>query len=100
MVEEGETKLISLLEEEHGFDVLGVPFRQVFEFGGSLHCSTWDVRRRGGKKNYFPNRENLEVDVGLEAVKERSFGKNIDHEVPYYTSRSGTATEATAPKAH
>jgi len=90
VVEEGETKLISLLENEHGFDVLGVPFRQVFEFGGSLHCSTWDVRRRGGKKNYFPNREDVANDVGLDAVVDRSVGKNIDHPVPYYTARKGT----------
>merc|ERR1711964_394880 len=64
VVEEGETALINFLEQEHGFDVLGVPFRNVFEFGGSLHCSTWDVRRRGDKKNFFPNRESI-VDHGL-----------------------------------
>merc|ERR1719281_625083 len=62
--EEGETPLINFLEQEHGFDVLGIPYRQVFEFGGSLHCSTWDIRRRGDMKNYFPNREGI-TDVGL-----------------------------------
>jgi len=61
--EEGEKKLINFLEQEHGFDVLTVPYRGVFEFGGSLHCSTWDVRRRGDCKNYFPNREGI-TDVG------------------------------------
>jgi len=67
VVEAGEKKLINLLEGEYGFDVLGIPYRNVFEFGGSLHCSTWDVRRRGGKQNYFPNREGI-TDVGLESL--------------------------------
>ncbi|MEM9557173.1 MAG: glycine amidinotransferase [Acidobacteriota bacterium] len=38
-----------------GFEVLTVPFRNVFEFGGSLHCATWDVRRDGEREDYFPN---------------------------------------------
>jgi glycine amidinotransferase len=67
VVEEGETPLINFLEQEHGFDVLGLPYRKVFEFGGSLHCSTWDIRRRGEKKNYFPNREGI-TDVGMEKL--------------------------------
>merc|ERR1719149_394177 len=75
--EEGETKMINFLEKEHGFDVIKVPFRNVFEFGGSLHCSTWDVRRTGTKKNYFENRANCSVDVGLNAVIDRSVGQNI-----------------------
>lgn len=37
-----------------GFEVLTVPFRNVYEFGGSLHCATWDVRRTGGCEDYFP----------------------------------------------
>jgi glycine amidinotransferase len=65
LVEENETPMINFLEKEIGLDVIPVPFRQVFEFGGSLHCSTWDVRRNGAKKNYFPNIEGAEEDVGL-----------------------------------
>jgi glycine amidinotransferase len=64
VVEAGETKMINFLEQELGFDVCPVPFRHVFEFGGSLHCSTWDVRRTGQMKDYFPNREDYE-DVGM-----------------------------------
>lgn len=64
VVEAGEKAMIRTLEQEHGFDVCPVPFRQVFEFGGSLHCSTWDVRRTGECKDYFPNREDIE-DVGM-----------------------------------
>ncbi|KAF4722819.1 hypothetical protein FOZ62_010045 [Perkinsus olseni] len=64
-VEDDEQDLIRLLEGEYGFDVLGIPYRGVFEFGGSLHCSTWDVRRRGGKLNYFPDWTGCEEDIGL-----------------------------------
>jgi glycine amidinotransferase len=41
-----------------GFEVLTVPFRNVFEFGGSLHCATWDLRREGTCEDYFPNRRH------------------------------------------
>ena len=58
IVEETEQPMITFLEQEHGFDVCTLPFRSVYEFGGSLHCATWDVRRRGNCKDYFPNREN------------------------------------------
>ena len=63
-VEESEKPMINFLEKELGMDVIPMPFRQVFEFGGSLHCSTWDVRRNGQCKDFFPNREDIE-DVGL-----------------------------------
>lgn len=50
--EESETGLHRLLRGL-GFDVLTVPFRNVYEFGGSLHCATWDVRRAGDCQEYF-----------------------------------------------
>ena len=37
-----------------GFEVIEVPFRNVFEFGGSLHCATWDIRREGACEDWFP----------------------------------------------
>jgi len=64
VVEETEKPMIDFLEKELGMDVIAIPFRSVFEFGGALHCSTWDVRRRGGRKDFFPSREGIE-DVGL-----------------------------------
>lgn len=67
VVEANETPLINFLEQEHGFDVIPMEYRNVFEFGGSLHCSTWDVRRTGNKKNYFPNRDDV-TDVGMEKL--------------------------------
>ena len=36
-----------------GFDTITLPFRNVFEFGGSFHCVTTDIRRRGQMKSYF-----------------------------------------------
>lgn len=51
--EENEKPLQDLLAGL-GFEVLTVPFRHVFEYGGSLHCATWDVRRTGTREDYFP----------------------------------------------
>ena len=52
--EEREKPLQDLLAK-HGFEVYPIPFRHVFEYGGSLHCATWDVRRNGHCEDYFPN---------------------------------------------
>lgn len=37
-----------------GFEVITVPFRNVYAFGGSLHCATADVHREGVCVDYFP----------------------------------------------
>lgn len=37
-----------------GFDVIPVPFREVYPFGGGLHCATGDVYREGKCEDYFP----------------------------------------------
>jgi len=37
-----------------GFEVIPVPFRNVYAFGGSLHCATADVHREGTCEDYFP----------------------------------------------
>ncbi len=52
--EEREEPLQKLLNQ-HGFEVFPLPFRNVFEFGGSFHCATLDIRRTGECENYFPN---------------------------------------------
>lgn len=52
--EEREKPLQDLLCDL-GFEVHTVPFRDVFEYGGSLHCATWDVSRDGGREDYFPD---------------------------------------------
>jgi glycine amidinotransferase len=55
VAEEQETALHELLESE-GFEVIKVPFRAVYEFGGGLHCATWDTLRDDDDENLFPER--------------------------------------------
>ena len=52
-VEASEEKMIKQMEN-FGMDVIPVPFRDVYAFGGSLHCSTTDVYREGECEDYFP----------------------------------------------
>ena len=40
--------------ESLGFEVVQVPFKNVVEFGGALHCATMDIRRAGNLESYFP----------------------------------------------
>ena len=37
-----------------GFEVIPVPFRDAYPFGGGLHCATTDVYREGECEDYFP----------------------------------------------
>lgn len=37
-----------------GLEVVPVPFRDAYAFGGALHCATTDVFREGGCEDYFP----------------------------------------------
>lgn len=53
IVEEQEKSLMALLESE-GFTCIPVPFRNVFEFGGGLHCATWDTEREDEYEDFFP----------------------------------------------
>jgi len=39
--------------ESWGFQAIKVPFRHFFPFGGSFHCATCDIRRRGTLQSYF-----------------------------------------------
>ncbi len=50
-VEESQTALLRLLEAE-GFEPIPLAFDAVCMFGGSFHCVTVDVRRRGGLQDY------------------------------------------------
>ncbi len=53
-VEANETKYMDKLDKL-GFDVIPVPFADVYPFGGGLHCATVDVHREGNCEDYFPN---------------------------------------------
>lgn len=37
-----------------GLEVLPIPFRDAYAFGGALHCATTDVYREGDLQDYFP----------------------------------------------
>lgn len=52
VVERSELPLIRALED-WGFEPLPVPFRNFNSFGGSFHCATLDVRRRGELSSFF-----------------------------------------------
>eukprot|EP01001_Neometanema_parovale_P009418 NODE_565_length_2312_cov_275.687072_g537_i0.p1 GENE.NODE_565_length_2312_cov_275.687072_g537_i0~~NODE_565_length_2312_cov_275.687072_g537_i0.p1 ORF type:complete len:545 (+),score=107.37 NODE_565_length_2312_cov_275.687072_g537_i0:473-2107(+) len=60
VIEENEVPLYNLLED-NDFDVLTIPFRHAYEFGGALHCTTWDIKRDDSCVDYFPIRD-IEVD--------------------------------------
>ena len=52
-VMEHDTPIINQLEGL-GFEVITVPFKNVVEFGGGLHCATQDIHREGKCESYFP----------------------------------------------
>lgn len=52
IVEEQEEPLIRALEK-WGFEPIPIPFRNFYPFGGSVHCATTDIRRRGTLQSYF-----------------------------------------------
>jgi glycine amidinotransferase len=53
VVERAEEPLMELLARL-GCTVVPCAFDRVFKFGGSFHCCTTDVRRRGSLQSYFP----------------------------------------------
>ncbi|WP_067798527.1 amidinotransferase [Actinomadura formosensis] len=52
VVERQEEPLIEVLTQR-GFRCVLVDFRHVYSFGGSFHCVTLDVRRRGDRRRYL-----------------------------------------------
>lgn len=52
-VEASEENQINQLKSL-GFEVIPVPFRNAYAFGGGLHCATADVYREGKLEDYFP----------------------------------------------
>lgn len=53
VVAEHDTALIKALEDRD-FNCVTVPFKNVIEFGGGIHCGTQDIRRNGTCEDYFP----------------------------------------------
>ncbi|CAL9354919.1 Inosamine-phosphate amidinotransferase 1 [Streptomyces sp. enrichment culture] len=52
VVERQDEPMISLMKK-HGFKPIPCDFRNFNSFGGSFHCATLDVRRRGALRSYF-----------------------------------------------
>ncbi|MCX4246692.1 hypothetical protein [Paraliomyxa miuraensis] len=51
-VEQNEEPMIEFLQN-WGFEPIALPFRNVYRYGGSFHCATVDIRRRGTRQEYF-----------------------------------------------
>ena len=54
IVEASETAQCEQMDKL-GMNVIPVPFRDAYPFGGGLHCATADVYREGECQDYFPN---------------------------------------------
>jgi glycine amidinotransferase len=52
IVEKTEEPFIKMLKD-WGFQPIPVAFQNFYPFGGSFHCATVDIRRRGGLASYF-----------------------------------------------
>jgi glycine amidinotransferase len=52
IVEQSAESLIKALKD-WGFDPIPLPFLKYAPFGGSFHCATLDIRRRGELQSYF-----------------------------------------------
>ena len=52
IVEKSETPMIKALKE-WGFEPIPCAFRSNYRYGGSFHCTTVDIRRKGELKSYF-----------------------------------------------
>lgn len=53
MVVEAQDEPMRRLAESWGMEAVPCPFRNFNSFGGSFHCATTDVRRRGPLRSYF-----------------------------------------------
>ncbi|MDF5728188.1 MAG: amidinotransferase [Rhizonema sp. PD38] len=52
MVEKSQTSLQKAMKD-WGFEPISCPFGYFSTFGGSFHCATLDIRRKGGLQSYF-----------------------------------------------
>jgi glycine amidinotransferase len=52
IVEKNEEPFIRALKD-WGFEPIPVAFRSNYKYGGSFHCATVDIRRRGTLQSYF-----------------------------------------------
>lgn len=65
VVAEHDTALIKALESRN-FKCVTLPFKNVIEFGGGIHCGTQDIRRRGEKEDYFPTLKGSDMPFDMQ----------------------------------
>ncbi|CAF1382853.1 unnamed protein product [Adineta steineri] len=83
VIEECETALYRLLHDELGFDVITCPLRVLNEFGGGLHCVTWDIRRQDSCTDYFPNQNyESECQLDLDNYYDKTLFSNVNEQKP------------------
>lgn len=56
IIEECELPLYNFLDDL-GMDVITTPLRSLNEFGGGVHCVTWDIKRDDKCEDFFPNQD-------------------------------------------
>lgn len=75
--------------EDNGFTVLPIDFRKVFEYGGSLHCSTWDIEREDEPVDLFPNFKieesewHNEINLARNKSQKRGYVALPEHKLNY-----------------
>lgn len=98
IVEAEEESMAHALEDE-GFTVLPLNFRDVFEFGGSLHCSTWDIEREDAPVDMFPNFK-IEESEWHNAVKPAAGSKSQVRGYGGLTAKLDYGAKAEISKTH
>lgn len=82
VIEENELPLFHLLSDLD-FDIVTVPMRHMFDFGGAIHCCTWDVKRDDTCKDYFPDIADswqpAHMEPGYAFHDVDVIGVNLDH---------------------
>jgi len=65
VVADHDTALIKALEERN-FTCVTLPFKNVIEFGGGIHCGSQDIRRRGEREDYFPTLKGSDMPFDIQ----------------------------------
>ena len=69
-VEASETWQMEQLDKL-GMEVIPVPFRDAYAFGGGLHCATADVHREGSCEDLFPEPDARHPDRSMTGIRGR-----------------------------
>jgi hypothetical protein len=59
--------------KQHGITAHVTPFRARTFWDGGMHCNTVDIRRRGGKQDYFPERGGNGISICKTELPDEDF---------------------------